>query len=409
METQLDVGRGLKVTNKVRSAMANKLFSPRMRELGRKKSEVERKLKGAPHVISAFLQVDDPYSWLLAHYLPALTESYDVELELYRCEALGEEFQPAPEMLADYAFEDGGRVARELGVAFAESADTPPPGFDEMMTGARDAEGRLQKLGHYNSAMLHYGGEWYWGVDRLHYLTERLDDLGVRKSGSHNPVLASIQRAMQVSLPVTPPAAARDLPPLEFFLSMRSPYSILALPRVFALADAFGLELEIRLVLPMVMRGMQVPKPKLVYIASDTVREAERHNVPFGKLADPVGEGIERLYAVHRYARAENRERDFLLNAASAVWAEGVDVVTDDGMRKITARTGLFWPEACEAMQRDSWRDEVETNRAYMMASGCWGVPTLRFGDFVTWGQDRIWLLARHIEDLCESGDGILV
>ena len=35
----------------------------------------------------------------------------------------------------------------------------------------------LNRMGHYNSAMLHYGGEWYWGIDRLHYLERRLADL----------------------------------------------------------------------------------------------------------------------------------------------------------------------------------------------------------------------------------------
>ena len=88
--------------------------------------------------------------------------------------------------------------------------------------------------------------------------------------------LASIRQAMQLSLPVAPPAAARQLPPLELFHSFRSPYSYLSLRRVYEIADAFGLELRLRPVLPMVMRGMLVPRPKLLYIAKDTAREAER-------------------------------------------------------------------------------------------------------------------------------------
>jgi len=44
-----------------------------------------------------------------------------------------------------------------------------------------------------------------------------------------------------------------------------------------------------------------------------------------------------------------------------------------------------------------------------MTASGAWGVPTMRLGDFVTWGQDRDWLLVRHIEECCDTGEGILV
>ena len=60
-------------------------------------------------------------------------------------------------------------------------------------------------------------------------------------------------------------------------------------------------------------------------------------------------------------------------------------------------------------MQNDGWRTIVEANRDSMMASGSWGVPTIRMGDFVAWGQDRDWMLVRHIEELCDSGDGILV
>ena len=97
------------------------------------------------------------------------------------------------------------------------------------------------------------------------------------------------------------------------------------------------------------------------------------------------------------------------MNAAAGIWAEGIDLATDAGMRKITGRTGLFWPEAKASMEALAWRDEVDGNRVAMMESGSWGVPTLRMGDFVVWGQDRIWLMARHIEDLCDSGDGILV
>jgi 2-hydroxychromene-2-carboxylate isomerase len=214
---------------------------------------------------------------------------------------------------------------------------------------------------------------------------------------------------MQVSLPVTPPTAAKDLPCLELFYSVRSPYSYLCLKRVYAIADAFGIELKLRPVLPMVMRGMQVPRPKLLYIMKDTKREAERLGIPFGKIADPVGAGTERCLAVFRYAESEHKGRDFLANAGIAIWSEAVDVATDKGMRKVTGRSGLFWPDVVAAMASDDWRTEIEGNRESMMASGSWGVPTARLGDEVFWGQDRDWLLVRHIEELCDTGDGILV
>jgi 2-hydroxychromene-2-carboxylate isomerase len=113
--------------------------------------------------------------------------------------------------------------------------------------------------------------------------------------------------------------------------------------------------------------------------------------------------------AVFHYAVGEKRERDFVRHAGEAIWARGIDLATDKGMRKVTGRTGLFWPEVVTAMRTDDWRSAVEANRQALMEAGCWGVPTLRLGDFTVWGQDRAWLLARHVEDLCDSGEGILI
>ena len=206
-----------------------------------------------------------------------------------------------------------------------------------------------------------------------------------------------------------PPAAAKELPPIEYFHSFRSPYSYLGLRRTFEIADAFGVEVKVRPVLPMVMRGMKVPKSKLMYIVRDTFREAIRRNIKFGKIADPVGEGAERCLAVFTYAESEHRARDFLLNAGVAIWSEAIDVATDKGMRRVTGRSGLFWPGVTAAMKNEEWREPIEANRESMMESGSWGVPTVRMGDFLAWGQDRDWMLVRHLEELCETGDGIIV
>ena len=440
---------------KLRSRLINTLLSPRVFATRRWITERRRRLLGRPHLVSVFLELDDPYSYLLSQFLPDLCACYEIELQLHLTQALGDEFRPHAARLAIYAERDCERLARELGVPFLDKGRAPPVEHrrtlidvlaesegranfsDELLEAIGlywrgDSEGvarrvsganltgrgevileksqkLLGQLGHYNSATIHYAGEWYWGVDRLHYLIKRLDMLGARRESSVNPRLASIRQAMQVALPITPPSSAKELPPLEYFYSFRSPYSYLSLGRVYDIADAFGLELKIRPVLPMVMRGMQVPKSKLIYIATDATREARRLDIPFGKFADPIGRGTERCMAAFRYALGEKRERDFLIHAGEAIWARGIDVATDKGMRKVTARTGLFWPDVKMAMQDEACREIAEENREAMMASGCWGVPTMRLGDAVFWGQDRSWLLVRHIEELCDSGDGILV
>jgi 2-hydroxychromene-2-carboxylate isomerase len=455
VEAFIDVGRIVSAKRKFRSFFLNALLSRRTRTAARWLREMRRRLLRQPHVVSAFLQLDDPYSYLLAHYLPSLVEHYDITLRLYLSESRGDEYQPAPDMLAEYAAMDCERLAHELGIPFLDKGASPPvehrlsmldtiagchgkANFDDELLQAlsafwrgdaeaaarrspgagmkglsdrliNDSKKRQDRLGHYNSATLHYAGEWYWGVDRLHYLLERLDELGVARTDAKSRMLSSISHAMQVTLPVAPPTAAKRLPPLELFHSIRSPYSYLSLARVFEIAAAFGLELKVRPVLPMVMRGMKVPTLKLLYIVKDAAREAERRGIAFGNVADPVGAGAERCLAVFHYAESEGRGREFLLNAGVAIWSKAIDVATDAGMRKVTGKTGLSWPEVKAAMNDDAWRDAVEENRESMTASGVWGVPAVRMGDFIAWGQDRDWLLVRHIEELCDTGDGILV
>ena len=407
------------------------------------------------HVVSVFLQIDDPYSYILSHYLPRLAEHYAIEMRVHLTKAIVDGYQPAPDMLVEYAIADCRRLALEFGIPFLDKADLPPTEFRAGLSDAvaasagsdafsgelfealeiywrgdtlaaaqisksaprRGAANALievsqdlqSRLGHYNSAMLHYAGEWYWGVDRLHYLTDRLDALGISKSRSPDLHLQSIRQSTRISLPVRPPTAAKSLPSIEYFHSFRSPYSYLALHSMFEIADAYGIDVRIRPVLPMVMRGMAVPGPKLLYIVKDANREARRRGIPFGKIADPVGRGAERCLAVFLYAESEKRGREFVLHAGRAIWSEAVDVSSDKGMRQVTHRCGLFWPDVKKAMQGDDWRATIEGNRESMMRDGSWGVPTVRLGDLVLWGQDRDWMLARHIEELCDTGDGILV
>ena len=444
----------MSIKNRIRSKALNMLLDERVSSAKRFSTEMRRRITRKAHEVAAFLQLDDPYSYLLSTYLPSLVEGYDIQLNVYLAQGLGEEFTPMPAMLAEYAAVDCRLLARELGVPFLDKGDTPvvehrralldvlasqyaSEEFPELFAAALSAywrgdaegvsrlvggfiaDGRAQKiiesskatprkLGHYSPAMLHYGGEWYWGIDRLHYLVSRLEGLGLRRHEKPLQALVSIQQATRLNLPATVPARAETLPPLELFYSFRSPYSYLALAPLAAIADAFGLHLDIRPVLPMVMRGLSVPRDKLLYIATDAQREAERLNIPFAKFSYPVGAGVERCMAVFAYAKKEGREREFVLAAGSAIWNEAIDVATDKGMRQVAEQAGLFWPEVAAAMSDAGWRDAVEQNRDALTEVGLWGVPTFKLGDLALWGQDRAWLLARQIEDLCQDGQGIL-
>lgn len=422
----------------------------------RKLTELKRLLTMKKRVVTVFLQLDDPYSYLLSYYLAFAIKRYKkVEFRFIICQALRGEYMPEPGMLSEYAVEDCTLLAAEFGIPFLDVGETPAveyrralldflaeeqdeEGFDETIINALsvywrgDTEGvarvlgrpqaensetsiligknqlLLRKMGHYNCATMHYAGEWYWGVDRLHYLLDMFESQKLNRFKEVTPELASLQQAMQTKLPATAPATASSLPPLEMFHSFRSPYSYLALSRTFAIADAFGLKLNVRPVLPMVMRGLSVPKPKLLYIVKDANREAQRLKIPFGKISDPVGPGTERCLAAYHYAASQRRERDFLWAAGQAIFSKGIDVSTDEGLEVIAERSGLFWPEMKEALKDESWREQAKKNREDLTELGLWGVPSFHIGNVAMWGQDRDWLLARKIEDLCAGGEGIM-
>ncbi len=409
-------------------------------------------------VVSVFLQLDDPYSYVLSYYLESVMQQYrhKVHFRFYLCQALAGEFLPQPGMQADYAMQDARLLASEFGIPFLDVGDTPAVEFrrplleflavedDEddfpetfihalSLYWRGDAEGvskllghrgggsdrtnvlvgknqlLLRKMGHYSTATMHYAGEWFWGTDRLLYLTQILDRQKLNRYKEPPPELASLVEAMRLKLPATAPAAAKELPPLELFYSFRSPYSYIALKSTFAIAKAFGLKLDVRPVLPMVMRAMDLPQSKLLYIVKDANREAGRRKVPFGRIADPTGDGAERCLAAFCYARGQNRQFDFLVEAGKAIFSEAVDVSTDEGMQLVAERAGLFWPDLQKALEDDEWRYVAKQNREALAEAGLWGVPTLKIGDQVFWGQDRDWLLARKIEDLCHGGEGIMI
>lgn len=439
----------------LRARVLGVVLGERFLDVRRKLVELRRRVRRAPHIVAVFLELDDPYSYLLSTYLDELAKHYAVELRLYLVEALRGEYRAAPELYPEYALADCRRLAAELGVPFLDLGAAPPVEYRRAlldMLAARDqtpdfaqefvrilraywradaeSVGRLcrmpggmvganatlnrnqallTRLGHYDTATLHYGGEWYRGVERLQYLVDRFDALGLARLPGLAPRIASIRQVMRPVLPVSPPAAGQSLPPLEVFYSLRSPYSWLAFARLTAIADAFGVRLEFRPILPLAMRALPVPARKLRYLAFDASREARRHGVPFGRFADPLGAGVERLMSVWQYAIAVQREREFLRSAGEAIWHRGIDVAADAGLATVAAAAGLAWHDVRQSLGDEAWRAIAAANHEALREAGAWGAPTVRIGDWVTWGQDRDWLVARRLEELCDGGDGILV
>lgn len=362
------------------------ITSPSLRALRRTTHGLGRAFGGAAQV-HYFHQPDDPYSQLAAQVLKPLAAAYRIQITSHIVSPPETAAAPEREKLARLAVDDAALLARAYNLKYP-APDAQPP---DALSGG---DAMRKRLGHYLSAMFYFEGEWYWGLDRLHFLEERLHAAGLAHSrGVFKPVVP----VKEVTF--APATAAMRGKTLDYFLSFRSPYTYLAVPRVRKLAKHYGANLRLRFVLPMVMRGLPVPPPKRFYIVLDAKREAERLNMPFGKIVDPVGKGAERGLAVLHHAIKANKGEEFAESFLRGVFAEGMDAASTAGLNKMALRAGLDLKLVAAALNDDSWRAIAEANREELFGLGLWGVPSFRVDkNRAHWGQDRLWAIEQELQ-----------
>lgn len=371
--------------------VARFLTSERRLAARRHLKSLGRRLAGKTATVHYFHQFDDPYSELTASQLDRLRSEYSVTIECHAVPYPDQSAAPQPEALRDWSRRDAAKLAKRMGL--------PPPGNRAVPSGLRSDTASLERgralrarLGHYLGATFYFEGEWYWGVDRLHYLESRLLKAGLA-SHSRSPTPLSPPELRFVLLE-QPSRAVQPPPTVEFFCSLRSPYTWLAVPRVRRLAQHYGATIQVKFVLPMVMRGLPIPLAKRFYILADAKREATRLGLPFGDVADPVGRPAERGLAVLHHAIQRGVGEDFLESFLRGVFAEGVDTGSARGLERIAHRAGMDRSAVSAALSDESWRAVAERHRNELLSTGLWGVPSFHVSGLPTyWGQDRLWCL----------------
>jgi len=182
----------------------------------RRMHELKRRILKQPHLVSVFVRVDDPYSYLLLQVLLKFERRYQVEFNYYVVSELQQHMYPEPRLWHENALRDSSHIAElynldlpvvdqlpdtertesataqllilQYGSGFVEQALTVLKSYwsgqtielaepRDMSSILASNNALLDSLGHYLSATLHYGGEWYWGIDRLGHLERRLNSL----------------------------------------------------------------------------------------------------------------------------------------------------------------------------------------------------------------------------------------
>jgi 2-hydroxychromene-2-carboxylate isomerase len=362
------------------------LLSPERLQKKRAAFEKRRTGRAEPAVVHYFHQPDDPYSALLASVLPRLQARYRIAVQTHTVSPPSDAAAPERAKLVAYSLRDAALLAAHYGLP-PEAAAVPCHVQASNPTETHAQADQLRtKLGHYLGATLYYGGEWYWGLDRLHHLEARLQAAGLQAPDANATAYLFPPGTDWKQAP-----ALVKPPPIDFFFSLRSPYSAIVAPRIFELGRLSGAEVRLRFVLPMVMRGLPVPREKRMYIVFDAAREARLRGTPFGRLNDPVGKPTERGLALIPLAQECGVGQAYVLSYMRGVWAEGMDAGSDRDLQHIAQRAGLSWAQAQVALHASAWRAEAEANREAMFALGLWGVPSFSVGDTAVWGQDRLW------------------
>jgi 2-hydroxychromene-2-carboxylate isomerase len=418
----------------------------------RAKVEATRKKSGERHQVEYFHQVEDGYSHLAAQLLSPLLERYDVDLVCHLVRVPHDANLPEPDLLLPLSRYDSAKVAPHYGLSFPDGSPAPDPtqidlaerilagvsqqDFPKAAAAVGDAlwsgdtaalealaerygsvsraeadtqlehgTARRGQLKHYSAAMFHCGGEWYWGADRFYHLENRLREAGVCRVESEG--LICPRPAIEAG-----PLKDDGSLTLEFYPSLRSPYTSMIFDETVKLAEETGVRLKVRPVLPMVMRGVPATRQKGWYIFTDTAREAEALGIDWGNIFDPIGEPVRNCYSLYPWASKQGRGTQLLSSFLRSAFRLGTNINSKRGMKKVVEDAGLSWDEAASIMGNRDWEEELEANRLAMYDFGSWGVPSYRLFDadgeevLALWGQDRLWLFSREIQRLLGERSG---
>jgi 2-hydroxychromene-2-carboxylate isomerase len=205
---------------------------------------------------------------------------------------------------------------------------------------------------------------------------------------------------------------------VDLFFSFRSPYSYLSLPKMVKMVADFDVTVDLRPVYPLAVRVPDFFKrsnPKfLPYVAIDSVRVAQRENIPYRfPRPDPIVQDlttlkvaehqpyIHRLTRLGALAQAEGRSLEFVHAIAPVLWDGSVTGWNKgDHLAKAASAAGFDLTAMDGAIVADPDRYEriISDNERDHAASGHWGVPTFVFESEPFFGQDRIDLLIWRME-----------
>ncbi len=263
-------------------------------------------------------------------------------------------------------------------------------------------QARLEDKGHYSAATIYFAGDWFAGVDRLYHFEQALSEFGLLSDISNEIAADNLIYQSQISVKTNNIKAISTVniasSKLEIFLSLRSPYSYLGFVQALALAQRYQLELVIKPVLPLLMRGASIPIAKQKYIYLDALREAKKLGIEFNGFVDPLGAGVINCYRMFAWAEKQGKGAEYMLACFRAVYVENIDLSVADNIERILNDLTLDFQQAQAYQAEHDWQQWADSNQRELTALEFWGVPCFKMNNSSYWGQDRLQYLEKEIK-----------
>lgn len=109
-----------------------------------------------------------------------------------------------------------------------------------------------------------------------------------------------------------------------------------------------------------------------------------------------------RAFDAYGVALKYGKECDFVESYGVCQWGLGISAGTDEGLKTMMRMSGMSdrWEEVRAELYGQSseqkfskWEAYTTPNRDFLSSRGQWGVPCIRYGDSVIFGQDKLWAI----------------
>ena len=196
---------------------------------------------------------------------------------------------------------------------------------------------------------------------------------------------------------------------LDFYFSLRSPYSYLILPRIKMLRDKYGININFKLVYPIAIRMPEFFEKKNFFTyfwwkMIDMKFKARRLGMKmvFPMRPDPIQQNTRTgkisdhqpyIFDICHFLQAVEKEKqlDFALEASKCIFGGVKDWHTDDSIIKMTSKLGLDFNKIKQRVleDKDKLIDEIKKNQEDQLQAGHHGVPLSVFKEKFFFGQDK--------------------